>query len=68
MLQHILRYISLDPFVGIMIRPMTSSTLEAFSDVDWVRDASYRRFSYILQLQLSFLEIEEETHRCTFFD
>lgn len=42
-LQHVLRYVSGLPFLGIMLRPSLSTIVEAFSNADWAGDASDQR-------------------------
>lgn len=42
-LQRVLRYVSGQPFLGLLLRPSTSTTVEVFSDADWAGDASDRR-------------------------
>lgn len=36
-------YVSQNPFAGILLKPMTLSTLEVYSDTDWAGDSSGRR-------------------------
>lgn len=42
-LQRVLRYVSGQPFLGLLLHPSSSTTVEVFSDVDWVGDALDRR-------------------------
>lgn len=42
-LQRILWYISENLFIGILIRPTSSTNIEVFSNVDWAGDVSNRR-------------------------
>lgn len=37
-LQRVLRYISCNPFLGLLIRPTSSTTITVFSDADWAWD------------------------------
>lgn len=42
-LQRVLRYVSGQPFLGLLLRLSTSTTVEVFSDANWARDASDRK-------------------------
>lgn len=42
-LQRVLQYVSRTPFLGILLRPTTSTKVSVFSDADWAGDASDRR-------------------------